>query len=63
MVIEARIDNYRAGKVSCPTRRKEQKRLYMVGKEHINKVKLLGRMLDAAGALPATAIAAGLDYA
>lgn len=63
MVIEARIDNFRAGKVSCPTRRKEQKRLYMVGKEHIEKMKLLGKMLDASPAVLATAIVVGLDYA
>lgn len=64
MVIQARIDNLRAGKVSCPTRRKQQKRSYMVTKEHLKNVKLLGTMLSAAAAgLPATAIEAGLKYA
>lgn len=35
----------------------------MVGKEHIDRMKLLGRMLDGSVELPATAIAAGLEYA
>src|SRR6266496_1145852 len=45
IVIETRIDNWQAGKASCPTRRKAQKRQYMVRKEHLEKMKLLERML------------------
>jgi len=63
MIVEVRVTHFRAGKASCPTRRKEQRRLHMVGKEHIEKMKLLGRMLDAGAALPSTAITAGLEYA
>ena len=63
-VVEARIDNLRAGKTSCPTRRRAQKRSYMVKKGHIDKMKLLGTVLSAAARqLPAEAVTAGLEYA
>jgi hypothetical protein len=64
VLVETRIDNFRAGKASCPTRRKAQKRGYMIRKEHIEKMKLLGRMLGAtANGIPATAVNAGVEYA
>src|ERR1019366_149447 len=43
MEIEARIDNLRAGTVSCPTRRKEHNRRIMVGRGNIEKMKIIGR--------------------
>ena len=63
-VVEARIDNFRAGKASCPTRRKAQKRQYMIRQEHINKVKLFDAMLsNTSTGLTAAAIDAGVEYA
>src|ERR1035441_5081849 len=41
IVTDVRIDNLRAGKASCPTRRTQQKRLFMVTKEHLKMMKLL----------------------
>ena len=58
MIVEVRVAHFRTGKASCPTRRKEQKRVHMVGKEHIEKMKLLGRILDPTAALPAIAVTA-----
>lgn len=64
VVVEARITHFVAGKASCPTRWKAQKRGYMIRKEHIEKMKLLGRMLGTgADGIPIVAVNAGLEYA
>lgn len=60
--ISVRITHFRAGKASCPTRRRAHNRRAMIRKEHIKQMQLLGDVLRGVG-LPAAAIKAGVEYA
>ena len=60
--IEVRIDNYNAGKASCPTRRKQAQRDYKMRETHIKMIKLV-TLLHEGKKLNAPATAAAIKYA
>jgi hypothetical protein len=59
---EVRIDNFLAGAASCPTRRKAANRRFMERKTHIERMKMIGAILDGKN-LPEAAHKVAVDYA
>jgi len=61
-VVEIRIDNFLAGKASCPTRRKAANRRAMEQKKHIEMMRLINVISNGKN-LPGTARDAAVRYA
>jgi hypothetical protein len=61
-VVEVQLGHFRDGKASCPTRSNAQRRSFMEHKEHIAKVKLIGRILDG-GKVPDATVKTAVEYA
>lgn len=59
---EVRIDNFLAGTASCPTRRKAANRRFMERKTHIERMKMIGALLDGKN-LPEAAQKVAVNYA
>jgi hypothetical protein len=61
-LVEVQLGHFRNGKASCATRSNAQRRRFMEQKEHIQKLKLIGRILDGAK-IPDATVKSAVEYA